>query len=166
MLRDYRVDNLRRELLLKRSSQAIRDIRHGQSARGQTTMNASRGGLVMFSLSVVSDGYLLVIVSGKGSLARYRAVVGFIADLIESEHEHHVLVDMLSSEPSLTLDEHRQLGDEVAMQWRDAQVAVVVPSAERVLVGEQAAQAGGTNMRTFTNLHDAGEWLRVSAPLN
>jgi hypothetical protein len=63
------------------------------------------------------------------------------------------------SQPRLTPDEHRQLGEQVRNLWTGVQVAVVVPIVERVLIGEEAARAGGANIRTFTDLHEAGDWL-------
>jgi hypothetical protein len=106
--------------------------------------------------------YCSLVVSGYGGLGRFRALVGFVGDLIKSEHEERVLVDLMASEPALNRDEHRKLGEHAGKRWKDAQVAVVVPSVERVLIGEQAAQADGANIRTFTNLHDAGDWLKVA----
>jgi hypothetical protein len=117
----------------------------------------------VFSLSVLRDSYLLVIVSGKGTLAGYCAVVSFISELLKREHDDRVLVDMLGSQPALSPDEHRELGEQVARLWRDSQVAVVVPSADRVLIGERAAVAGGANIRTFTDLHSAGDWLKATS---
>jgi hypothetical protein len=117
---------------------------------------------ILFSVSVQKEGYLLVVVSGRGGLGFFRAVVGFVGDLIASEREERVLVDLMASQPSLTVEEHRKLGEHAGKQWHGAQIAVVVPSVQRVLIGEQAAQAGGAKIRTFTNLHDAGEWLKVA----
>jgi hypothetical protein len=117
----------------------------------------------MFSLSVQRDGYLLVIVSGKGTLATYCAVVAFVAELVERERNPRVLVDPLGSEPALSPQEHRELGEQVGRLWNHTQVAVVVPSTERVLIGEQAAQARGAHISTFTDLHAAGDWLKEPA---
>jgi hypothetical protein len=116
----------------------------------------------MFSVSVVKDTYLLVVVSGRGTLGTFRAVARFVADLIAIEHDERVLVDLLASEQAMNRDEHVVLVDLVAKLWKGTQVAVVVPSAERALIGAQAAQANGANIRTFTNLHDAGDWLKVA----
>jgi hypothetical protein len=115
----------------------------------------------MFSVSVVKDSYLLVVVSGRGTLGTFRAVARFVADLIAIEHDERVLVDLLASEQAMNRDEHRVLVDLVAKLWKGTQVAVVVPSDERALIGQQAAQANGANLRTFTNLHDAGDWLKL-----
>lgn len=113
----------------------------------------------MFSVSVMKQQYLLVVVSGRGGFARFRAVAGFVEELINAENERRVLVDLLAAEPTLSTEEHRQLGGHLATLWNGAQVAFVVPTSERVLVGEEAARANGANIRTFTNLHDAGDWL-------
>jgi hypothetical protein len=117
----------------------------------------------MFTVSVLRDSYLLVIVSGVGGLTSYCAVTSFVSELLKREHEDRVLVDMLGSHPALSADEHRELGQQVARLWKDSQVAVVVPSADRVLIGEQAAVAGGANIRTFTDLHSAGDWLKTTS---
>jgi hypothetical protein len=117
----------------------------------------------MFNVSVLRDGYLLVIVSGVGGLASYCAVVSFVAELLQRERQDRVLVDLLGSQPSLTRDEHRQLGEQVRRLWTGVQVAVVVPTVERVLIGEEAARAGGANIRTFTDLHEAGDWLTIDS---
>jgi hypothetical protein len=116
---------------------------------------------IMFSVSVVKDTYLLVVVSGRGTLGTFRAVAGFVADLIAIERDERVLVDLLASEQAMNHDELCMLGDHVGKLWKGVQVAVVVPSAERALIGGKAAQANGANIRTFTNLHDAGDWLKV-----
>jgi hypothetical protein len=115
----------------------------------------------MFSVSVVKDSYLLVVVTGRGTLGTFRAVAGFVADLIAIEHDERVLVDLLASEQVMDRDELSMLGEHVGKVWKGTQVAVVVPSAERALIGGQAAQANGANIRTFTNLNDAGEWLKL-----
>jgi hypothetical protein len=115
----------------------------------------------VFSLSVQEDGYLLVVVSGQGRFGTYRAVLTFVGELIESENEHRVLIDLLASEPTMSADEHRELGKHLALISNGVQIAIVVPSTERVLIGEQAAQSAGGNIKTFTNLHDAGDWLHV-----
>jgi hypothetical protein len=115
----------------------------------------------VFSLSVQEDGYMLVVVSGQGRFGTYRAVLTFIGELITGENEHRVLIDMLASEPKMSADEHHTLGKYLALISKGVQIAVVVPSTERVFIGEQAAQSAGGNIKTFTNLHDAGDWLNV-----
>jgi hypothetical protein len=115
------------------------------------------------SIRVFCGRYLLVIVSGVGGLASYCAVVSFVAELLQREPEDRVLVDLLGSQPSFTRDEHRQLGEQVRRLWTGVQVAVVAPTVERVLIGEEAAKAGGANIRTFTDLHEAGDWLTIDS---
>jgi hypothetical protein len=115
----------------------------------------------MFSVSVVKDSYLLVVVSGRGTLDTFRAVAGFVTDLIAIDRDERVLVDLLASEQSMNRDELCMLGEHVGKLWKGTQVAVVVPSDERALIGGDAAKANGANIRTFTNLNDAGEWLKL-----
>lgn len=117
----------------------------------------------MFSLSVVSDGYLLVILSGKGSLENYRAAVGFVGDLVRTGAERRVLVDMLACEAELCADEHREVGERAGRLWKAAQVAIVATRAENVVIGVDAARQAGANVRTFNNLRDAEEWLGLGA---
>jgi hypothetical protein len=115
----------------------------------------------VFSLSVVSDSYMLVILSGKGSAATYRAVVGFVGNLIEANGERRFLVDMLASEPALGAEEDREIGQLAGRLWKPAQVAIAVSRTDCMGGAVKAAREAGANVHTFSNLHDAGDWLKV-----
>jgi hypothetical protein len=115
----------------------------------------------VFSVSVSEDDYLLVIVSGQGTLPRYRAVASFIGELLTSARGYRALIDLMAAHPVLTREEHRELARQVSDEWAHAHVAVVVPSVLEAAVGEWASLATGANIQVFTNLHDAGDWLRV-----
>lgn len=116
----------------------------------------------MFSVSVSEDDYLLVILSGRGTLPRYQAVASFIGQLLTSARGYRALIDLMAANPVLTEDEHRQLAQQVSKDWAHAQVAVVVPG-EHATVGKWASGAGCANIRVFTSLHDAGDWLKIEA---
>jgi hypothetical protein len=67
---------------------------------------------------------------------------------------------LLSVEPNLSPDEHFMVGRQAGEAFRGMEkVACVVDERFRTGVGEKAAQAAGKQLRTFTALAEAEEWL-------
>lgn len=113
-----------------------------------------------FNVTMHPGRYLLVVGTGDARIADYVHAISAAAELARRERTTRVLLDLLSVEPNLSPDEHSMVGRHAGEAFRDIEkVACVVDKRFRTGVGEKAAQAIGKQLRTFTKLSEAEEWL-------
>jgi hypothetical protein len=117
----------------------------------------------MFTVSVQRDGYLLAAAVGRAELGDLCGMAGLVAEVARFSGLKQAVLDLLAVEPLLTTEEHEQLGNAIARILHWLQVASVIAFAERVSVSELVAQRAGLNLKTFTNLVDAEQWLQIGA---
>jgi hypothetical protein len=106
------------------------------------------------------DAMLLVKGQGHAGLADLKGFADMIATICRDEQRDRVLVDLLHVTQELTFTEHLQLGVYIAESLRFlAKMATVVPAQARSGNSERAAQKSGLQIRTFTDVGEAREWI-------
>jgi hypothetical protein len=112
-------------------------------------------------VSLERNGPLLVVKGqGHAGLPDLKGFADMIATICRDEHRDRVLVDLLHVTQELTFTEHLQLGVYIAESLRFlSKMATVVPVQARSGNSERAAQKSGLQIRTFTDLGEAREWI-------
>jgi hypothetical protein len=111
----------------------------------------------------VEHGSEYVTVEGSG-FATLADLCGLF-DLVRVTSERHghtrALLDLRRIEITFSFTDHLALGAHAASALRGlGRVASVVDPRFRVGTSEKAAQKMGLQFRTFTDLHEAAEWLK------
>ena len=112
-------------------------------------------------VSVEREGTVLLVKGqGHAGLSDLKGFADMIATICRDEHLDRVLVDLLHVAQELTFTEHLQLGVYIADSLRFvSRMATVVPAQARSGNSERAAQKSGLQIRTFTDLGEAREWI-------
>ena len=101
-----------------------------------------------------------VKITGPASLEDF---VGLIAKVGEQTLRHgdkRVLVDLLGVEGDMKFTEHFQLGEQAAQQLRHLEkMASVVPEDKITRTSEKVALKKGFQLRVFTTMSEAIQWL-------
>lgn len=117
----------------------------------------------MFTVSVRRDGHLLVVsATGHANLGDLLGLADLVARVSSTDGIARVLIDLLGVDHQLSFTQHLSLGAHVSQVAAGLdRVATVVPLALRTGTSEKAAQKLGANLRTFTELESALQWLRA-----
>ena len=116
-----------------------------------------------FSATVHHGPYLRAEGAGPATLSELIGYVEFVSVITRRESYQRVLLDLAAVEIDLALTEHISLGTYASGALIHLQkVASVVDVKYRSGASEKAAQNSGLNIRTFTSLSDAAEWLEAA----
>ena len=108
--------------------------------------------------------WLVVKGRGRAALVDLKGFADLVATVCREEQRTHVLVDLLDVVQELTFTEHLQLGVYIAERLHFlSKMASVVPEQMRSGNSERAAQKSGLQLRTFTDVAAAREWLAEPA---
>ncbi|MEJ6021998.1 STAS/SEC14 domain-containing protein [Ramlibacter sp. PS4R-6] len=113
-------------------------------------------------VSLARQGPVLAVKgSGPANLADLKGFADMMATVCREEQLTHVLVDLLDVQQQLTFTEHLQLGVYLAERLHFlTKMASVVPEQMRSGNSERAAQKSGLQIRTFTDMGEARDWLK------
>lgn len=108
-----------------------------------------------------APGFLLLQCRGEASLSYFLAAIDEAAAEARRTAATRVLFDVRAVQQFLSYSEHLQLGAALADKLRFMQrVASVVPIEKRSGASEKAAQRNNLNLRAFTDLTQAMQWVQ------
>lgn len=114
-----------------------------------------------FALSVYPGPFLMVVATGTGDLGGVLSAVDLVATAASRNGHARALLDLMAVEIELSPVDHLTFGAHMAyVLQRFERVASVIPAQYRTGATEQAAQAAGLNVRMFTALNDAIDWVQ------
>ncbi len=119
-------------------------------------------GPMLFNVAVQHAGPILLVVgTGPAQLLHLCGLVDLAARVARMGGYRRLLVDLLAVDPELSFTDHLQLGAHAAQMLAGIdKVATVVPREQRKGSSEKAAQQHGLRLRTFSDMHEAENWLR------
>ena len=114
-----------------------------------------------FSLTVLHEPQLLLVEArGLASLGDLCGLFDLVRTTAEKHGHARALLDLTAVEIAFSFTDHLALGAHAAAEVRHmTRVASVVSPKFRVGTSEKAAQKMGANLRTFTVLAEAREWV-------
>jgi hypothetical protein len=110
------------------------------------------------------DGFTCVKVTGPASLADFLRLIADIGVQTREHGDKRVLVDLLGVEGELKFTDHFQMGQEVGQRLRHLErLASVVPEDKITRTSEKVALTQGVQLRVFTSMNDAIQWVTQPA---
>lgn len=101
-----------------------------------------------------------VTVTGPASLDAFVALITGMADETRRRGDRRVLVDLLGVQGELKFTDHFQMGTQAAQHLRHLdKLASVVPPERITHTSEKVAVKQGFQLRVFTSLDEAVQWL-------
>lgn len=113
----------------------------------------------MFNIGISRNSSLMLVCTGVPIYSDFVALVNLAVDVCRRESFHRVLIDMSSIPPTFCAEDREKLGRFAGAKLQGKQVALVVPSPERLEGARAAASASGGTLQYFTSYHSAVEWL-------
>ena len=120
---------------------------------------------MLFNAAVQAEGpYLLVTASGDAELPELLALSDFPAAVARRRACKRALFDLLALRPRLSPADHVELGAHIAKTLRDMERVAVVLSEEADRLAADLAAQHGLDVRTFSTLREANDWLVQERP--
>ena len=115
----------------------------------------------MFTVSVdYSPSFVLVACAGPATVAEICGALAFGAEIARREGRLQFLFDLLAVDFDGTPEERREMGLFAAsLLGQVKQMAVVLTEAANTREGERSAREAGLDLRNFTSLPEAMEWM-------
>jgi hypothetical protein len=114
-----------------------------------------------FTMSVIHGPHFLQVdAEGTGLLGDLCGLFDFVATAAHKHGHRRALLNLTGVEIDFSFTDHLELGRHAAASLHAIRrAASVVDPKFRVGTSEKAAQKMGLNLRTFTDLREAIEWL-------
>ena len=113
-----------------------------------------------FQITIHHGPFLHAVASGEAHLGDLLGGIAMVRAVAAEYGYRRALLDLLGTQPKLSFSEHLRLGEALAASLCQLErVASAVPPQARVGTSEKAARHGGLELRAFTALPAAREWL-------
>ncbi len=103
-------------------------------------------------------------ISGPASLDTFLELIASLAQQTRERGDRRILVDLLDVTGELKFTEHFQMGEHAARQLQHLdKMASVVPEEKITRTSEKVAVMQGLQLRIFTSMNEAIQWLSNAA---
>jgi hypothetical protein len=115
----------------------------------------------MFTVSVdYGPSFVLIACAGPATVAEICGALAFGAEIARREGRLRFLFDLLAVDFDGTAEDRKEMGLFAAsLLGQITRIAVVLTSAANTGEGERSAREAGLELRNFTSLFEAIEWM-------
>ncbi|RYG13680.1 MAG: STAS/SEC14 domain-containing protein [Burkholderiales bacterium] len=104
--------------------------------------------------------FVLVEVSGPASMSELATLIATMSEQTKAAGDKRAVVDLQGVVGTLSFTDHFQIGHYVSRQMRHLErLASIVPPDKITRTSEKVATSMGMNLRVFTRLEDALNWI-------